>query len=261
MEFSNDIIQAIGIYVYRLIDPRNGETFYVGKGKGNRVFQHAKGDFQEASESTENEEDAEDLKMRRINDIRNAGLEVIHVIHRHGIADDETAYQVEAALIDAYPGLSNRVSGRYSGDYGPRHALEIIREYSREEFTPKHDLILISVRRSLTEEGRSLLDAVRGVWRINKAKAEQFELVLAHSDGIVMGAFVPDIPWIPATVENFPWLEEDMPRWGFTGTDAPAEIASFYVGKRVPSRYRKKGAASPIRYVRKSAPDKVEEDD
>ena len=30
-------------YVYRLIDPRNGETFYVGKGKGNRVFQHMKG--------------------------------------------------------------------------------------------------------------------------------------------------------------------------------------------------------------------------
>jgi len=27
-------------YVYRLIDPRSGVTFYVGKGQGNRVFTH-----------------------------------------------------------------------------------------------------------------------------------------------------------------------------------------------------------------------------
>ena len=30
--------------VYRLIDPRNGETFYVGRGKGNRVFSHIRAD-------------------------------------------------------------------------------------------------------------------------------------------------------------------------------------------------------------------------
>ena len=29
-------------YVYRLIDPRTYQTFYVGKGKGDRVFQHVK---------------------------------------------------------------------------------------------------------------------------------------------------------------------------------------------------------------------------
>ena len=27
--------------MYRLIDPRNGETFHVGNGKGNSVFIHA----------------------------------------------------------------------------------------------------------------------------------------------------------------------------------------------------------------------------
>ena len=40
--FPNEIHEALGYYVYRLIDPRNGQTFYVGKGKGNRVFSHAK---------------------------------------------------------------------------------------------------------------------------------------------------------------------------------------------------------------------------
>lgn len=41
-------------------------------------------------------------KLKQLREIRLAGLEVIHVIHRHGIADEKTAYEVEAALIDAY---------------------------------------------------------------------------------------------------------------------------------------------------------------
>ena len=40
--FPQEVIEKIGFYVYRLLDPRNGETFYVGKGKGNRVFNHSK---------------------------------------------------------------------------------------------------------------------------------------------------------------------------------------------------------------------------
>src|SRR5262245_38936376 len=40
--FPVGIAERLQWYVYRLIDPRNGETFYVGKGKGNRIFQHAR---------------------------------------------------------------------------------------------------------------------------------------------------------------------------------------------------------------------------
>ena len=35
-----EVQEELGNYVYRLIDPRNGETFYVGKGKGNRIYAH-----------------------------------------------------------------------------------------------------------------------------------------------------------------------------------------------------------------------------
>ena len=38
--FPVDISDKLRTYVYRLIDPRNGEIFYVGKGQGNRVFSH-----------------------------------------------------------------------------------------------------------------------------------------------------------------------------------------------------------------------------
>ena len=39
-KFPNEVIEKLQYYVFRLIDPRHGETFYVGKGKGNCVFNH-----------------------------------------------------------------------------------------------------------------------------------------------------------------------------------------------------------------------------
>jgi hypothetical protein len=47
--FSETVCNSLGNYVYRLIDPRNGETFYVGKGKGNRVFAHIQGELKYAN--------------------------------------------------------------------------------------------------------------------------------------------------------------------------------------------------------------------
>lgn len=41
--FPEEVCRKLGNYVYRLIDPRNGEIFYVGKGRNNRVFDHAAG--------------------------------------------------------------------------------------------------------------------------------------------------------------------------------------------------------------------------
>lgn len=38
--FNPEVCEELEYYVYRLVDPRNGQTFYVGKGKNNRVFAH-----------------------------------------------------------------------------------------------------------------------------------------------------------------------------------------------------------------------------
>jgi hypothetical protein len=248
--FPDEVIKRLKWYVYRLIDPRNGETFYVGKGKGNRVFQHAQGAL-----SADDTEDAVDLKAQRIKDIRAAGLEVGHVIHRHGIESEAVALQIEAALIDVYPGLANRVGGHGSGDYGVRHVQEIIAMYTAQPFEPQEKLILISIARTYDDPGRSVYDAVRGFWRLDVDRARQYRLVLAHRQGIVVGAFRPR-EWWPGTRDHFPQLAEDEPgRFGFVGEPADAKTASLYVGRRVPDQYRAKWAANPVRYVDEVGPE------
>ena len=161
-KFAPEVIERLKWYVYRLVDPRSGETFYVGKGKGNRVFQHAKGAL-----SASDDEDATDLKSQRIKDIGAAGLEVAHVIHRHGIESEDVAFQIEGAVLDAYPGLTNQVGGHGSGDYGVRHAVEIVAEYTAEPFEAREPLILISIGKTYDDKDRSIYEAVRGTWVIN----------------------------------------------------------------------------------------------
>ena len=236
--FPADVASKLKTYVYRLIDPRNGETFYVGKGRGNRVFSHIR---------TEQNLEGDDIdnKIKRIREIRLAGFEVAHVIHRHGM-DDKTAIEVEAALIDAYPGLTNIVGGAGSSDYGAMHAKEIIGHYYAEPAKFQHKALLISVNRSAVE--RPLYEATRFAWKVNISKAKQADVILATMQGLIVGAFVAD-DWLDATEANFPGREDSPGRLGFVGKDAPDEIKRLYVRKRVPYEYRKRGAANPIKYT------------
>ncbi len=71
---------------------------------------------------------------------------------------------------------------------------------------------------------------------------------LATTQGLIVGAFVAD-KWLEATPENFDGREEMPGRLGFVGREAPEEIKSLYVGKRIPDEYRKRGAANPVKYT------------
>ncbi|MGN7046702.1 LEM-3-like GIY-YIG domain-containing protein, partial [Neisseria sp. P0001.S010] len=55
-------------------------------------------------------------------------MEVIHVIHRQGM-NEKTAFEVEADLIDAYPGLSNEQSGHGNREFVSMHVSEIQDKY------------------------------------------------------------------------------------------------------------------------------------
>lgn len=237
--FSASVLENLKYYVYRLIDPRNGETFYVGKGIGNRLFAHIKGEA-EAGEDVLSE------KLQRIREIRVSGLEVGHVIHRHGM-DERTAFEVEAALIDCYPAATNLVGGHFSDERGVMHAKQAIEQYEAKEAVFRHNVIIITVNQSATEKS-SVYEAVRYAWKIDPKKAEKADLVLATQRGVIIGVYEPE-EWLPATPDNFPGTTIVWDgRWGFKGKEANDDIARLYLRHRIPDSMRKRGAANPVRY-------------
>lgn len=94
-----------GPYVYALVDPRDSAVFYVGKGKGRRMFEHER-EARRGDKYVTNPE-----KRARIDAILSAGLRVTHqVVAQFG--SEEAAFNAERELIASLPGLTNRSRGR-----------------------------------------------------------------------------------------------------------------------------------------------------
>jgi len=232
-EFPSGVSEKIGNYVYRLIDPRNGETFYVGKGKGNRVFAHSNAKL---IGFTDDDEDPTSLKLSRIKEIKNAGLTVLNVVHRHDIPD-AAIFEVEAALIDAFFGLTNIQGGHGSGAKGPMNVIEIINKYALPSIdeAPSEKLVLININRLKDKSDvNAIYEQTRLAWRISKNKADAADYVLAVVKGVIVGAFVAK-EWLDATHANFPDrvpIDGEIPeRKGFIGVPAPDEIWMKFVGR------------------------------
>lgn len=256
LSFKSDVSEKLGFYVYRLVDPRNGETFYVGKGIGNRVFEHEK-------ETEKIEDEVEKTKNERIINIINEGYEVIKIIHRHFPFDkankesknesEKMAYEVESALMDVYSGLTNIQAGYESGYRGSMHIKDINRKYSNEQLIPQHNLLAISINNTIDK--KNIYHAVRYAWRLDIEKAKN-RYVLAHTKGLVKTVFEVE-KWIKEGTEEFDTEFKDFPktnknRAGFVGKmlDTNNEIAKLYLWKRLPEDFV--GNQNPIGYIDKN---------
>lgn len=240
--FTPDVIEQLQYYVYRLIDPRNGQTFYVGKGKGNRVFAHVEGALKSYNGVSyeDSSEDEASSKIQQIRDIKYSGLDVIHIIQRYGLTEKE-AFEVEAALIDVYAELTNIQSG-HASDRGVNNAEVLQRELSCEEYDePDFKYIIIKIRQNVLESrDNNIYETVRRAWKVNVDKVKNYKYCFAVLNGIVRNVYLIH-GWDNNNIE-------ESGRYEFFGEEAPKEIKDQFVNKRIPAKYRKKGMASPVLY-------------
>lgn len=240
--FSPEVCEKLDHYVYRLIDPRNGQTFYVGQGVGNRVFAHIKDELKYA----DNEEKISE-KIDQIRAIRASGLEVIHIIQRHGLSKKE-ADEVEAALIDAYPGLKNIQGGYHSNERGVNSAEFLEYKYSLKEYEEPNNIKYMIIKTSneryenyknqKCSDYDAIYEATRKSWKVGKDRVDKIKYVLGVIDGIVREVF---------EVEKWQ-LADNGVRYEFIGHIASDEIRNIFKDKRIPEKYSKKGSANPIQY-------------
>ena len=138
MEFKQSVKEALAYYVYALVDPRDHKIFYIGKGKDNRVFQHAAATIDEIEQG---------LKLETIKDIISEGKQVEYYILRHNL-DEKEAYLVESAIIVNY------VLGVYKG------VVRCVIKVKSYEFVDKSDDGTVFKKPRCCFEGEQCLDSI-----------------------------------------------------------------------------------------------------
>lgn len=190
--FKQTVKEALGFYVYALVDPRDKRIFYVGKGVGDRVYQHAEAALEESNES---------LKYSTIRDIHNVGLEVEYYILRHNLSEQE-AYLVESVVIDLLTYkvfntehfLTNLVSGHHQWNEGIKteDEINILYDCQKIEPAPGDKLLLVSLNKSYKHSKavgiyrrKDDYESARKYWRLSDRKAKQIQYILGIYRGIV----------------------------------------------------------------------------
>lgn len=191
-KFSFKTTQALGHYVYGIVDPFTKEIFYVGKASGNnRAFDHLKPSKDESE------------KNKRIKNIRAQKGEPIIEVLRYGLDSKEVAYEVEASIIDSLgiDKLTNKVRG-HGIEKGRLRLTEIERMYEsnpirKDQIKEKYMLFFISQTYSTQLSEMEIYDATRQFWKnvskanrtINESGILNYPVALSIYDSVVIRVY------------------------------------------------------------------------
>lgn len=263
--FSAATIESIGVYVYALADTED-KIFYIGKGQGNRVFEHvnevrrlpaaAQAKLLDATEDDDSDVEGMSLKQQRIADILRAGREPAMYIIREGLTDEQ-AFLIEAVLISVLDWqLQGVLTNQASGHGAVRFGLKTVQELEATKGEPfrlsdlpdlaaGEEAIAININRRWPEvvAGEStLLEVSKGCWRVNLERASNCRYAIIHANGIVRGVFQINGWDGPDDEGRFTFIAVDPAP--MLGANLSQKNASFLLG----ANGRK--PQYPIRYVR-----------
>lgn len=228
-EFSQAVSEKIGYYVYLLKDPRNDVIFYVGKGNGNRIFQHLRCAL---------ESETENDKCNLIREIIKEGKEVEHFILRHGL-EEKLSLEIESTVIDllGIENLTNSVKGHDTWERGLKTVDEVFQHYDAKAVTFEEPCIIININRLFTRgmTAQQLYDSTRASWIVG-TKRDKTKYAIASYRGLVREVYEIE-KWQPNGV-----------RWEFVGKIAEDSIRDKYLNQSL-ENYIKKGGQNPIRYT------------
>ena len=238
--FKQSVIEGLKYYVYALVDPRDNRIFYVGKGSGNRVYQHARAALVDDSPS---------LKLSTIREIKELGLDVMYYLIRHNLTEQD-AYLVESSIMDllTYPAfnkeniLTNIVSGHHQWNEGIKtdEEINILYDCPKIKPIPGDRLLLVSLNKSYKQSKATGVyrrandyESARKYWKLSRDKADKVKYILGIYKGIVrividvkgralcsvaddgtvfkesrfafIGDIVPDSPYLNTDVTDYPF--------------------------------------------------------
>lgn len=267
--FSEKTLQSLSVkkeekyYVYGLIDPRDEKKtfFYIGKGEGNRVFNH--------EEESDANPESEKKKIERIRAIKDDGFEVEKVILCSNLTENQ-AFAAEASLINAFRYLDEkRLTNIASGHHSERaYSVEDFEHsFGAEELTEEdinHTILVIKINK-LYEQHMSdedLYDTVRGIWVVSKKKVEQeVEYVFGVYHSLIVAVFKPS-KWFSFGEAPNGFQREDVKNEENTGkrlyfidddfinkTGAYDDIIEQYRWKSIAKLGMNQSAQNPITYL------------
>ena len=149
-------------------------------------------------------------------------------------------------MIDVYSidnKLTNKIRG-YDSYKGPTNAKVLEKTFALPEYLDKPEnpnYIIIKIKDYwLNQNNSDRYETTRSAWKINPEKAKKYPYVLSVSNSIVREVYF---------VKEWQRVEGSE-RYAFIGEIANEAIREKFVDKKIPSKYRVRGQASPYLYSR-----------
>jgi len=182
-KFSSNTVSALQYYVYGLKYPNTERNyFYIGKGKGNRVFSHVNQKIKNG---------IKDPKYDIIKSLEKSGGPEIDII-RHGLNEKE-AFLLEATLIDVFgvEQITNKVKGIHSDKYGIMSIKNVESNYKGKDFDLNISAVCFKINKAwhkdISEE--FLYNKIRGSWSLNLIRAKKADYGIGVCNGVIRGIY------------------------------------------------------------------------